>query len=165
MAILACSCWCTIHTTVLKFLYLACFDVVSVVGSAIPVSHWPLSFKYVCCSTMIQISHKSSNSSRAKIIQCINSGISYSFVGAPWRCLVAASLISPRGFSGGHQQNHTTISMITLLLVMPVMHTVLHCCILLGMKLLRLLGSLLTLHNTHFKLGPRPTGCPTHRPV
>ena len=41
---------------------------------------------------------------------------------------VAASLTSP-GFSGGHQQNHTTMSMTNLLLVMLLMHTVLYCCI------------------------------------
>ena len=43
------------------------------------------------------------------------------------------------GFYGGHRQSHITISMITLLLVMLVMHTVLYYCILLGIKLLLLL--------------------------
>ena len=51
---------------------------------------------------------------------------------------VSASLIS-YGFSSGHQQNHITISMITLLLAMLVMYTVLYCCILLGIKLLLLI--------------------------
>ena len=38
-----------------------------------------------------------------------------------------------------HQQNHITLSMITLLLVMLVMFTSLYCCILLATQLLLLL--------------------------
>ena len=57
-----------------------------------------------------------------------------------WKVLlsVAASLISPHDFPGGHQQDHTTLCMIALLLDILVMHTLLYCCIMLGMKLLLL---------------------------
>ena len=81
----------------------------------------------------------------------------------------------PKVFSGGHQQKHATIYMITLLLVMLLMQTVLYCCILLGMKLLILLlnvGNIRTIiaiietdatniNNTNLQCVPRasPEGC------
>ena len=48
---------------------------------------------------------------------------------------VVASPIA-HGFSGDHQQNHITISIITLLLILLLMHAVFYCWALLGIRLL-----------------------------